>query len=117
MKVTHAGKSKSIKVDTVVEKDACEGDACPYRPKRQGAKRKRTLTLSSPPTSPVSAPVPVEPAAPPAVLLRMQELMSALDHFAVGDRSQASLTLWLTALLNHPTLSAMDFVFQLRSMH
>ena len=35
MKVTKAGKSKSITVDTVREKDTCVGDACPYRPKRK----------------------------------------------------------------------------------
>jgi hypothetical protein len=44
MKVTNAGKSTRITVDTVVEKDTCVGDDCPFRPKRKGTKRKRQGT-------------------------------------------------------------------------
>ena len=47
MKVTNAGKNKSIAFGTVVEKDVCVGDVCPYRPKLKGAKRKRQTTSSA----------------------------------------------------------------------
>ena len=59
MKVTSVGKSKNIAFGTVVEKDTCVGDACPYRPKRKGAKScrlKRKVAKRKRPPTPSSSP-------------------------------------------------------------